>query len=104
MGAVPGQTFHPTDLTARLALTQRYVQAISKNCKGPHGLGEYIDVTVPRKSDTSIKGTDFITDTQHSFVFAEVLKYAYLLMDPDHEISLDDYVFNTEAHPLRISE
>lgn len=29
-------------------------------------------------------------------------KYLYLLFTPDHIISLDEYVFNTEAHPLRI--
>ncbi|KAK7032614.1 hypothetical protein VNI00_012877 [Paramarasmius palmivorus] len=40
-----------------------------------------------------------IDDTE-SFWFAEVLKYLYLTFDdPDH-ISLDDYVFNTEAHPF----
>jgi mannosyl-oligosaccharide alpha-1,2-mannosidase len=31
---------------------------------------------------------------------AETLKYLYMLQSPDHGISLDRYVFNTEAHPL----
>lgn len=40
-------------------------------------------------------------DNMESFWTAETLKYFYLLFsDPSH-ISLDEYVFNTEAHPLR---
>ncbi|KAI9313567.1 glycoside hydrolase [Dichotomocladium elegans] len=45
-------------------------------------------------------------DRQESFLFAETLKYLYLIYeDPDaHEaISLDKWVFNTEAHPFRIT-
>ena len=37
-----------------------------------------------------------------SFWLAETLKYLYLLFSPDSTIPLDEYVFNTEAHPLRI--
>lgn len=37
-----------------------------------------------------------------SFFLAETLKYLYLLFSPPSVISLDDWVFNTEAHPLRI--
>ena len=40
-----------------------------------------------------------------SFFLAETLKYLYLLFSPPDLISLDTYVFNTEAHPfLRITE
>lgn len=35
-----------------------------------------------------------------SFWLAETLKYAYLLYSEPELISLDKYVFNTEAHPL----
>ncbi|KAF5379218.1 hypothetical protein D9615_005884 [Tricholomella constricta] len=41
-----------------------------------------------------------IDDTE-SFWFAEVLKYLYLTFDDPNHISLDDYVFNTEAHPFK---
>lgn len=41
-------------------------------------------------------------DTQQSFFLAETLKYLYLLFCDDDAISLDRYVFNTEAHPLSI--
>lgn len=37
-----------------------------------------------------------------SFWIAETLKYLYLIFSEPDLISLDDYVFNTEAHPFRI--
>ncbi|XP_019426934.1 PREDICTED: mannosyl-oligosaccharide 1,2-alpha-mannosidase MNS1-like [Lupinus angustifolius] len=37
-----------------------------------------------------------------SFFLAETLKYLYLLFSPSSVIPLDQWVFNTEAHPLRI--
>lgn len=38
-----------------------------------------------------------------SFFLGETLKYLYLLFSDDPNlISLDRYVFNTEAHPLPI--
>lgn len=36
-----------------------------------------------------------------SFWLAETLKYFYLIFSPPDMISLDDWVFNTEAHPFR---
>ncbi|XP_044743597.1 mannosyl-oligosaccharide alpha-1,2-mannosidase IA-like isoform X2 [Chrysoperla carnea] len=41
-------------------------------------------------------------DVQQSFFLAETLKYLYLLFSDDDLISLDQWVFNTEAHPLPI--
>ncbi|KAG6919820.1 hypothetical protein DXG01_000324 [Tephrocybe rancida] len=41
-----------------------------------------------------------IDDTE-SFWFAEVLKYLYLTFDDPEHISLDNFVFNTEAHPFK---
>lgn len=41
-------------------------------------------------------------DTQQSFFLAETLKYLYLMFGSNAEVSLDEWVFNTEAHPLRI--
>ena len=37
-----------------------------------------------------------------SFFLAETLKYFYLLFSPPSVIPLDEWVFNTEAHPIRI--
>ncbi|CAE6491031.1 unnamed protein product, partial [Rhizoctonia solani] len=39
-------------------------------------------------------------DHTESFFFAEVIKYIYLTFDEPNKFSLDDYVFNTEAHPF----
>lgn len=39
-------------------------------------------------------------DNMESFWLAETLKYLYLLFDDESKISLDKYVFNTEAHPF----
>lgn len=40
-------------------------------------------------------------DSMESFWMAETLKYLYLIFSEPDLISLDDFVFNTEAHPLR---
>ena len=37
-----------------------------------------------------------------SFWLAETLKYLYLLFSPPSTISLDEWVFNTEAHPFAL--
>ena len=42
-------------------------------------------------------------DRMESFWIAETLKYAFLLQDPLHQISLDKFVMNTEAHPFPIN-
>jgi mannosyl-oligosaccharide alpha-1,2-mannosidase len=40
-------------------------------------------------------------DKMESFWTAETLKYFYLIFSPPDMISLDEWVFNTEAHPFR---
>lgn len=68
-------------------------QAIERNCKLPYGYGSYADVTQAGKQ---------AVNKQESFFFAETLKYLYMLQSPEHSMSLDEYVLNTEAHPLKI--
>lgn len=41
-------------------------------------------------------------DMMQSFFLAETLKYLYLLFSPSTVVPLDEWVFNTEAHPVRI--
>jgi mannosyl-oligosaccharide alpha-1,2-mannosidase len=41
-------------------------------------------------------------DSMESFWLAETLKYFYLIFTDPEEMSLDDFVLNTEAHPFRI--
>lgn len=43
-------------------------------------------------------------DTMESFWIAETLKYFYLLFEDPSVVSLDDFVFNTEAHPFRLQK
>ncbi|KAI9458580.1 seven-hairpin glycosidase [Lactarius psammicola] len=50
-------------------------------------------------NDVNNLTTARVNETE-SFWFAEVLKYLYLTFDDPNHISLDDYVFNTEAHPF----
>ena len=40
-------------------------------------------------------------DRMHSFVMAETFKYYWLLFAPPDRLNLDEWVLNTEAHPLR---
>ncbi|KAK7954205.1 glycosyl hydrolase family 47 protein [Apiospora saccharicola] len=41
------------------------------------------------------------TDSMESFWMGETLKYFYLIFSEPDLVSLDEYVFNTEAHPLK---
>ena len=41
-------------------------------------------------------------DVTQSFFFAETLKYFYLIFADGDAVHLDEWVFNTEAHPLRV--
>lgn len=42
-------------------------------------------------------------DKQQSFLLAETMKYLYLIFSDGDEMHLDRWVFNTEAHPVRIT-
>lgn len=101
-------------------------QSIEKNCKTRYGYGAHPDVKEIRSTPN---------DKMESFFLGETLKYLYLLMDPDSEVSLNQvssslnhifflfffwlfklyltsiiyyfcpraqYVFNTEAHPIKV--
>ncbi|RWW77199.1 hypothetical protein BHE74_00014670 [Ensete ventricosum] len=53
--------------------------------------------------DSSILVNTGVKDNMmQSFFLAETLKYLYLLFSPPSVISFDEWVFNTEAHPLKI--
>ncbi|EZF28555.1 hypothetical protein H101_07764, partial [Trichophyton interdigitale H6] len=58
-------------------------------------------------SDVNAANGGSKTNSQPSFFFAETLKYAYLAFsdEADWQISRsgkDKFVFNTEAHPIRV--
>lgn len=42
-------------------------------------------------------------DKQQSFLLAETMKYLYLIFSDGDDMHLDEWVFNTEAHPVKIT-
>ncbi len=73
--------------------------AINSTCRVSSG---YSNV-----NNVNVAGGGGYGDFQESFWFAEVLKYSYLIQAPDAEwqVSKDGknkWVFNTEAHPMRV--
>jgi len=52
------------------------------------------------RNKASPQNRDDITQT---FFFAETLKYLYLTFGSSDEIDLSEWVFNTEAHPMKVS-
>ncbi|KAF2466488.1 seven-hairpin glycosidase [Lindgomyces ingoldianus] len=69
--------------------------AIQQNTQTDLANAALIDVSVSDSSPPKM-------DSMESFWMAETLKYFYLIFSEPNVISLDDYVFNTEAHPLKI--
>ncbi|KAH6610668.1 glycoside hydrolase family 47 [Trichoderma cornu-damae] len=51
--------------------------------------------------DVTVSGPTRKLDSMESFWLAETLKYFYLIFSAPDVISLDEYVLNTEAHPLK---
>ncbi|KAI8364091.1 glycoside hydrolase [Blakeslea trispora] len=70
-------------------------EAIEKHCKTPTAYASLKD-TSSRRPASSLNQID----SMETFLFAETFKYLYLLFSPPDVISLDRFVFNTEAHPL----
>ena len=74
--------------------------AINETCRVGSGYSSILDVNAPNGG-----GFD---NFQESFWFAEVLKYSYLIHAPEaeYQVSKDGknlFVFNTEAHPMKVS-
>lgn len=74
-----------------LAMGQRMTSDILSKCRTDAGFASVRNVT-----------TMELEDDMESFFLAETLKYAYLLFAPSNVIDLKRWVFNTEAHPLKI--
>ncbi|KAK9793227.1 hypothetical protein WJX73_006594 [Symbiochloris irregularis] len=66
-------------------------EAFEKHCRVAAGYAGLRDV--------NLGGND---NTMQSFWIAETLKYAYLLHSPTDLLPLDQWVLNTEAHPIRV--
>ena len=74
----------------------RMFSAIQAATVAEFGNSGIIDVTATTDG-SEVK----LNDSQESFWLAETLKYFYLIFSEPGLISLDEFVFNTEAHPLR---
>src|SRR5690242_1268736 len=89
--------------------------SIVANTRTPYANGQLLDVTgqTDYGSEQYVIGQRFrghgpatvrqgnVEDKMESFWTAETLKYFYLIFSRPDMISLDDWVFNTEAHPFR---
>ncbi|XP_003510705.4 mannosyl-oligosaccharide 1,2-alpha-mannosidase IC isoform X1 [Cricetulus griseus] len=70
------------------------VMALEKYCRTEAGFSGIQDVySINPNHD----------NRQQSFFLAETLKYLYLLFSEDNMLSSEDWVFNTEAHPLPVN-
>nr|POF13290.1 mannosyl-oligosaccharide alpha-1,2-mannosidase 1b [Quercus suber] len=74
--------------------------AINATTRIGSGFSDISDVNAPNGGNH--------TDFQDSFLFAEVLKYAYLIHAPDAEYQVNyqgknEWVFNTEGHPIKVA-
>lgn len=70
-------------------------QAIERHAKTDIAYASIEDVTAKSVKDTKH------SDSMESFWTGETLKYFYLIFSEPDVISLDEFVLNTEAHPLR---
>jgi mannosyl-oligosaccharide alpha-1,2-mannosidase len=76
--------------------------AINATCWTPAGFSAIADVNKP--------GGGAQIDNEESFAFAEMLKYAYIIHAGEQPWQVgsgtgltDQFVFNTEAHPIRVA-
>lgn len=72
---------------------ERIWKSISKHCQVKSG--GFTDI---RQVTTS---TPVKMNKQESWFLAETIKYLWLTFQPDEVLSLQEYVFNTEAHPIK---
>lgn len=68
--------------------------AIEEHARVPFGYSSVDGVDSKKPRDRN---------NMESFFFAETLKYLYLIQMPSGTIDLNEMVFNTEAHPFRMS-
>uniref|UniRef100_A0A3Q1HZ83 alpha-1,2-Mannosidase n=1 Tax=Anabas testudineus TaxID=64144 RepID=A0A3Q1HZ83_ANATE len=69
------------------------VEALEEHCRVESGFSGIRDVYTMTVSHDNM---------QQSFFLSETLKYLYLLFSDDDLLPLEDWVFNTEAHPLPV--
>jgi mannosyl-oligosaccharide alpha-1,2-mannosidase len=89
--------FHPEEYDVWSSMAWKMYEAMEKHLRKPDGW-------VGLRDATTVGGGE--NDKMESFFVAETLKYAFLCAADKHvaptQLPLDEWVFNTEAHPLRI--
>lgn len=76
-------------------------QSFKKYCKLPEaGYSALNDVLDASSANGNMNSTNR-RDHMESFFLGETMKYLFLLFSDDSVLSLDEFVFNTEAHPLK---
>ncbi|EEH07054.1 glycosyl hydrolase [Histoplasma capsulatum G186AR] len=89
--------YRTTGRTELLDTAWEMFTAIEDMTKSPYGNAGLDDVTTA----TGATGEVPLSNRMESFWLAETLKYFYLMFSDPSLVSLDEYVFNTEAHPFR---
>jgi len=74
------------------------VIAIETYCKTPNGYTGIKDVSNTKRTAANSD------DIQHSYFLSATLKYLYLIFSDETFYSFNDYVFNSDAHPILINK
>ena len=82
--------YHFTRDPAYLRMGETMWKDFVKHCRTDEAYAALKSVVTKEKSDS-----------MQSFLFAETLKYFYLLFEPRTTLNFDKVIFNTEAHPVR---
>ncbi|MDQ6651689.1 MAG: glycoside hydrolase family 47 protein, partial [Acidobacteriota bacterium] len=91
-GQRPPSNDRASDPDAYLQMGKTLFRDFVKYCKTGEGYAALKSVITKEQSDS-----------MQSFLFAETLKYFYLLFAPPKTLPLEKVIFNTEAHPIRRS-
>jgi len=84
--------YHYTHNEKYLEMGKTFLNSIVKYCRTDAGFAELKSVITKEKEDS-----------MESFFLAETLKYLYLMFAPEKTLDFNKIIFNTEAHPLKIS-
>jgi hypothetical protein len=84
--------WHYTGDSTYFKRVQKYYSDIKKYCRTEVAYSHVENVNTMKQKDE-----------METFFIAETLKYCYLTFNSEASVNLDDYVFNTEAHPFRKS-
>jgi mannosidase alpha-like ER degradation enhancer 2 len=82
--------YHFTKDPRYLEMGQRLWRDFVEHCRTDEAYAALKSVVTKEKSDS-----------MQSFLFAETLKYFYLLFSPRDTLDFDRVIFNTEAHPIK---